>query len=245
MHRQIVGSATYRQISRANSADIAWTRHLQADLDNMYYSRSRRRRVDGESLRDAMLLASGLLNDERGGPGVMPPLSEELVKALLKGQWTTSSRAADHDRRSIYVFARRNLRYPLFDIFDRPNADGSCAARNRSTTPTQSLHLLNSEFSLRIAQHLAGQILREGTDPAKHVDQLYRRAFARHPTMAESQRLAEFIAAESLRIEQEQRASTDLALPIGLEAIDHPHTAAAWVQACLAVLNASEMIYVD
>ena len=244
LHRQIVCSASYRQASRASHSDSEWTHRLRVDPDNLLYSRSRRRRLDGESLRDAMLLMTGLMSDERGGPGVMPPLPEELVGTLLKGQWTVSPGTHDHDRRSIYIFARRNLRYPLFDIFDRPNADGSCAARNRSTTPTQSLHLLNSTFTLRIAQHLAREILRESRDSKRQIDHLYRRTFARHPTSAETERMVRFVEQESQRNAQD-RPMTELALPIGLETTADPAHAAAWVQACLAMLNASEMIYVD
>ncbi len=245
LHRQIVGSATSRQSSRASRSDPDWGRRLQMDSGNTLYSRGHRRRLEGESLRDAMLAMSGLLTDERGGPGVMPPLPDELVGTLLKGQWTTSPRLADHDRRSIYLFARRNLRYPIFEVFDRPDANASCAVRTRSTTPTQSLLLLNSALSLRAAQHLAGQVVNESQDSAAQVEQLYRRAFARHPTADESQRLLRFITAEHAYLANENRAHDQLALPKGSEAMDDPHAAAAIVEACLAVLNASEMLYVD
>ena len=244
LHRQIVCSAIWRQSSRPNPADTEWERRLQSDPGNELYSRGRRRRLDGESLRDSMLQMTGLLTDERGGPGVMPPLPEELVETLLKGQWTTSPRTNDHNRRSIYIFARRNLRYPLFDIFDRPSADSSCAARNRSTTPTQSLHLLNSTFTLQIARHLAGQALQSSREPQVVADNLYRRAYGRHATLEESQRLAQFVVAESDRIARDQRSS-ELALPVGRDDTGSQSDAAAWVQVCLALINASEMIYVD
>ena len=103
LHRQIVGSATYRQASRPSRLDPDWVRRLQADPGNIMFSRGHRRRLDGESLRDAMLAMSGLLTDERGGPGVMPPLPDELVGTLLKGQWTTSPRLADHEGQTVGV----------------------------------------------------------------------------------------------------------------------------------------------
>src|SRR5262245_56631485 len=96
-----------------------------------------RRRLTGEELRDAMWRASDSLDATRGGPGVMPKLPEELAQTLLKNQWTDSPKVSDHYRRSIYVFARRNLRYPIFDAFDRPDANSSCPARNQSTTAPQ------------------------------------------------------------------------------------------------------------
>ena len=133
-----------------------------------------------------MLAAAGLLTSERGGPGVMPPLPDELLGTLLKGQWTASKREADHYKRSVYVFARRNLRYPIFEAFDRPDGNATCPIRNRSTTAPQSLLLFNSEFSLLAAQHLAGRIL-NAEEPKNQrtegqIEQLYLIALSRRPT---------------------------------------------------------------
>lgn len=245
LHRQLVTSATYRQASHVHTADEGWARRRQLDPDNALYSRGHRRRLDAESLRDGMLQVAGLLVDDRGGPGVMPPLPPELVETLLKGQWTVSPRASDHDRRSIYLFARRNLRYPVFEVFDRPDANASCAVRNRSTTPIQSLLLFNSALSLRAAQHLAGEVMSESTQPTERVNRLFRRTFARQPTAEETDHLLRFIVTERASLEKEQRRVSSLALPQGIETSADPYVAAAWVEACLAVLNASEMVYVD
>lgn len=245
LHRTIVTSATYRQASRSRPGNPDWANSLHQDQQNALYSRGYRRRLDGESIRDAMLAMAGLLTDERGGPGVMPPLPEELVGTLLKGQWTTSPRAADHDRRSIYLFTRRNLRYPIFEVFDRPDANASCAARHRSTTPTQSLLLLNSALTLRVAQHLAGQLILESDDPAKQIDVLFQRALSRSPTTTESERLLQFLQTERDHLATERRSLDQLALPAGASSNTDPLAAAALVEACLAVLNSSESLYVD
>jgi len=245
LHRQMVESAAYRQTSRGDRTDPEWIRRLERDPGNVLYSRGHRRRLDGESLRDALLAISGQLSDERGGPGVMPPLPDELVGTLLKGQWTTSPRAADHSRRSIYLFARRNLRYPLFEVFDRPDANASCAVRGRSTTPIQSLLMLNSAEVLRASQHLAGRILAETRDPAKQIDLVMQKTCARHPTEEESKLLLAFLNTERNQLQREQRAARDLALPIGCESFEDLEAAAALVEACLAAFNSSEMVYVD
>ena len=121
---------------------------------------SARRDSTGRRIRDAMLLASERLSPRRGGPGVRPPLPPEVTVTLLKDQWMVSGDEEDHRRRSIYLFVRRNLRYPLFDVFDRPDTNASCAARHESTTATQSLVLLNSQFSLDCACGLAAALLR-------------------------------------------------------------------------------------
>jgi len=172
LHREIVLSATYRQISRYQAEDAHWGQRLSLDPDNACYSRYPRRRLEGEVIRDAMLAVAGLLDSQAAGPSVMPPLPQELTGTLLKGQWNTSVREADHYRRSIYVFARRNLRYPLFDVFDRPDAGASCPQRNRSTTAIQSLQMLNSELSNGCATALQQSVTRVVMQTASPLVQL-------------------------------------------------------------------------
>ncbi len=91
-------------------------------------------RLDGEAIRDALLAISGRLSDTAGGPPVFPALPAELTKLSGKGPaWPVSERAADRDRRSLYVFVRRNLRYPFFEAFDRPDTNASCPRRSSTT----------------------------------------------------------------------------------------------------------------
>jgi hypothetical protein len=245
LHRQIVCSATWQQASRSDGQDSDWSRRIEVDPDNRYLSRFRRQRLDGESIRDAMLAVAGLLNDERGGTGVMPPLPDELVGTLLKGQWTTSPRAADHDRRSIYLFARRNLRYPLFEAFDRPDANASCAVRSRSTTAPQSLLLINSSLSLRAARGLAGEALKTSNSIEDQIASLFLRSYSRKPSGDEVRELVRFLANERERLTRDGRDVDQLALPAGVDSTNNSCDGAALVEACLAVLNASEMLYLD
>lgn len=238
LHRMIVTSATYRQASLAEVAE--------RDSSNLWLSRFPRRRLSGESIRDAMLCASGTLDTRAHGPGVMPPLPDELVKTLLKNQWETSDREADHYRRSIYLFARRNLRYPIFEAFDRPDGNASCAQRGRSTTAPQSLLLLNSSFSLDAAQRLAGSVL------AFHhkVDKLavrdaFRRVLIRQPRDEEQKTLLEFVMQQAAQLNEEARPREQLALPLPYPSSVEPFAAAAFTDMCLALFNSSEFIYID
>ena len=128
---------------------------MQQDRDTQWLSRYPRRRLEGEVIRDTMLAAGGILNRKTAGPGIRPPLPEELLATLLHKQWEVTGDKSEHYRRSIYVFARRNLRYPIFEVFDRPSGNASCSQRGNSTTAPQSLHLLNSRFSLEMAERLA------------------------------------------------------------------------------------------
>jgi hypothetical protein len=245
LHRLIVCSATYRQASNATTAEKSWKQSLAVDPNNELYSRFPRRRLEGEIVRDALLASAGLLSSERGGPGVMPPLPKELVDTLLKGHWTESPRQADHYRRSVYLFARRNLRYPLFEAFDRPDANASCPVRSRSTTAPQSLVLFNSELSLLAARCLAGRVLAAASDSQRQIEAIYLQALSRRPTEKEAAALAAFLTEQGQRLASERRSREKLALPIGCPENVEFYSAAALVDACLAILNANEFLYID
>ncbi len=252
LHRLIVTSATYRQAGRpgdvADADQRAASRDrlataMKQDDDNYWMSRFPRRCLEGELIRDAMLASAGILNRDMYGEGVRPPLPPELTSTLLKGQWKVSPQVADHYRRSVYVFARRNLRYPIFDAFDRPDANASCPNRNRSTTAPQSLVLLNSRFSLQMARATAGRLLDEATEP----EELVRRAFivmlGRPPEAIELERSLAFLA------KQQQLAERDwvdgkVPIPRPAESVD-PRLGQALVDFCLAMFNTNEFVYVD
>ena len=71
---------------------------------------------------------------------------------------------------------------PIFEAFDRPSANSSCACRNVSTTAPQSLHLLNSAFSLKMSRHLANQIVESTPNEFERVSEAFRRVLGRLPT---------------------------------------------------------------
>ena len=76
-----------------------------------------------------MLAVSGKLNLKAGGPSVMVPVDQDLVDLLYKpSQWAVTQRPDEHDRRSIYLIAKRNLRLPFMEVFDQPMLQTSCAA---------------------------------------------------------------------------------------------------------------------
>jgi hypothetical protein len=214
MHRLIVTSATYRQSSRGNSATLA------ADPENSLLGRQNRQRLDGEAIRDALLAVSGALNPSMEGPCVFPELPAELAKLSNKGvAWPVSDHARDRNRRSLYVFTRRNLRYPFFEAFDRPDTNVSCPSRAVTTIAPQALTLLNSRLAHDAAQGLAARVRREaGTDPSAQIDRAYRLVFGRPPD-AEERNLARAFLAEG--------------------------DAAALMSYCRALLNANEFVYVD
>ncbi len=259
MHRLMVTTRAYRTASvpyevEWTVAEVARARELMAqnqavDPDNMLCWRRPLMRLDGESIRDAMLTACGKLTERRGGLGIRPPLAPEITQTLLRGQWKPSGDADDHRRRSIYLFVRRNLRYPMFDVFDRPDTNASCPQRHESTTATQSLTQFNSAFSLDCARELAGVVWpATASDPItaerKAIVSAHLRVSNRPPTDAEVEAALAFLDKQSARLREENRDAKTLALPAGHHASE-PYRAAALVDYCLALFNANAFLYVE
>ncbi len=220
MHKLIATSATYRQASRNDGDDPKWPARLQKDSENILWSRQIRRRLTGEMLRDTLLAVSGSLSNRKDGPGVRPSLPKEITSTLLKNQWPVSKDETDHRRRSIYLFARRNLRYPLFELFDRPALAESCTARKVSTTAPQSLGLLNSEFTCNAAERLAKYVAGETKNPKMQLKLCYQLLLGRTPDSSELAAATEL----TLSNPNQQKGVTDL---------------------CLALFNLNEFLYLD
>lgn len=231
LHQLIVTSATYRQRSRldANATHAerqAWTEGLKQDPQAQLLSRYPRWRLEGEAIRDAILAASGQINLKTGGPGVRPPLPQELVGTLLKNQWNVTEDSAEHFRRSVYVFARRNLRYPIFEVFDRPSANSSCSSRGVSTTAPQSLHLLNSHFTHDMSQRMAKSMINEHSTTDSRIEQAFLRCLGRTPQSEERSMVRTYFAA----------SGQDSHGEIQVEQLAH---------LCLSLFNCNEFVVVD
>jgi hypothetical protein len=128
------------------------------------------------------------------GPGVFPPIPEELFQGA-RG-WTASTRPADHHRRSIYIFARRNLRFPFLEVFDAPDSNLSCPERLRSTSAPQALTLLNAEEVMSASRSTADRLL--GQSPPEQVILAYRLILGRPPTETEERRARAFLKSAPL-----------------------------------------------
>ena len=91
-----------------------------------------------------MLAVTGELNPRMFGVSARPKLPAHISSYA----WKADAKPENQNRRSIYVFAKRNLRYPLFDAFDLPDQHNSCSRRAVTTTAPQALLLLDGEFAL-------------------------------------------------------------------------------------------------
>jgi hypothetical protein len=196
VHRLILLSSTYRQASNIDNAVAR-----EKDPDNRLLWRFNRQRLEAEEIRDAMLAVSGQLNDKAGGPSVIVPIDPDLVQALYKpSQWAVTKDPAEHNRRSVYLFAKRNLHLPMMDVFDAPDAQVSCPRRESSTHAPQALELLNGGFANRQAEALAARLTSEaGKDPARQAELAYKLAAGRPPSAKEKQLAVQFLKTQPLR----------------------------------------------
>ena len=133
IHRLIVLSSTYRQASHSPAAEQA----AAVDPDNRLLWRQNRRRLAAQEIRDAMLVVSGAVDRQVGGPSLMLPVEQELIDLLYKPeQWQVAGDVKQHNRRSIYLVAKRNLRLPFMEVFDQPDlADELFAPRSEHPCP--------------------------------------------------------------------------------------------------------------
>jgi hypothetical protein len=183
MHKLILMSETYRQ-APVNPAMA--TAGPTQDPENALLWKFSRRRLGAEEIRDSMLAVAGRLNPKTGGPSVIVPVDVELVNLLYKpAQWAVNKNLADHDRRSIYMLHKRNLRVPMMEVFDAPDMQTSCARRESSTHAPQALELLNGAFANDVAKSFAARLDRDGRTPASQVELAYRLAAGRAPTAKE------------------------------------------------------------
>ena len=116
-----------------------------------------RQRLEGEVIRDSGLAVAGLLNTKMGGPSVFPELPPGMES---RGGWKVNEDPAERNRRSVYIFVRRNTRYPMLESLDMPDTHESCGRRNMTTTAPQALTLLNSKLTLEWAQAFAARVLK-------------------------------------------------------------------------------------
>ncbi len=189
MHRLMLNSSAYRMSSDDTEANRA------IDLTNRYLWRMPRQRLDIETMRDGMLAAAGTLDRTVGGPAVLPYIDPVLFQGSSKRTWNGKE---DSDpstwRRSLYVFNKRSIRYPLFESFDQPDMMSSCARRNASITAPQALLMMNNAAIRIQAKQFAERLRREaGNDAGKQVDRAFELALARPPRESEKRESIEFV----------------------------------------------------
>ncbi|TRX01649.1 DUF1553 domain-containing protein [Candidatus Methylobacter oryzae] len=238
LHRDILLSGTYRQ-SSAHREDVA-----KADPENKLLAVFPRKRLEAEQIRDSLLVASGKLEEQVGGPSVFPPVPANLGAG---NQWEVSKDVHDQNRRSLYVFTRRSVPYPLLETFNMASAQEAHSKREVTTSPLQSLALINSDVVFGWSQALAGRVINEaGNDETAQLDRLYQILFARKATGNEKETLQKFLNShEKIVREKTAEGKFAVSIPTGLKSDQKldPIRAAAFVDLVHTVANSNEFIY--
>ena len=170
LHKLIVLSSTYRQSSEFNAAAAT------KDADAKLLWHFPKRRLEAESIRDAILSVSGRLNPAMYGRGF--DLFDK--RGGLSGFNPVESFSGEGLRRMIYAHKVRREPDAVFGAFDCPDAGLSTARRRESMTPIQALNLLNSRFALEQAEAFAKRLQNEcGDDPDHQVRMAYQLALGR------------------------------------------------------------------
>jgi hypothetical protein len=220
IHRLMVTSRAYQLASQLNDAASS-----EQDPENRYNWRMNRVRMDAEGYRDSILAATGQLNRKSGGPGVLIDLEPEVRSLIFTEQeqvelWPVDEDPAERCRRSIYVYRKRNVHYPMFDAFDAPDALTPCPVRAVSTHSPQALVMFNSRFAQESANAFARLLLELPVRDGARVKEAFLRCYARKPSREEIRQALRFISSGT-----------------GTEQ-------SRWSDFALALINSNEFIYV-
>lgn len=222
--RLLVTSSAYRMSSRPEDP-----RAEQQDPENALLHRMPLRRLEGEAIRDALLLVSGRLDETRFGPSVPTHLTEFMDG---RGRPSSSGPPDGAGRRSIYLEVRNNFLSPMMRTFDTPVPFTTVGQRTISNVPAQALILLNDPFILSQARLWAHRLLAaRDAPPGELVGEAYRQAFARPATAAELAAALEFLERQARAYGQ---ADTARARPEQV-----------WTDLCHVLLNTKEFVHVN
>jgi mono/diheme cytochrome c family protein len=187
LHRQLLLSAAYRQVSQRNAAQDA------VDPDNRLLGHFPLRRLQAEEVRDATLAISGKITNKLGGKPV--PIMQDEIGQFVVGIDNINGNGVpdkliplngEEFRRSLYVQVRRTRPLSVMDPFDPPVLDPNCTQRNSSTVSPQSLFLMNSDFVQEHSRQLAERVAAvAGPDVKSQIVQAWRLIFGSDPSEAD------------------------------------------------------------
>ncbi len=239
LHRLIVTSATYRQLSGARANPDASRR----DPGNILLARAPRPRLVAETVRDTALAAGGLLDPRIGGASVFPPQPAGAASGFGGSfKWQTSS-GADRHRRGLYTFRKRTAPYASFSLLDAPAGRACTVARTSSNTPLQALALLNDEVIMEAARALAVRVLKEGgDDESARMTHAFRLCAVRPPEQAELEVLRAFYQSQLTRLQNTELDAEAIGGSAPPPAGHSRQELAAWTATARLLLNLDEVI---
>ncbi len=224
LHKLMVMSATYRQAS----VHPMQNEYAERDAGNQFLWHASRRRLDAETIRDALLSASGQIDLSRvGGPSFAPDIEPDALEGLsMKGNAWKASPPEEQRRRSLYVFSKRGLLPPLLTVFDSPDTTLPCGRRDVSIVAPQALALLNNAFVHKQSEALAAKIASQTPDAREQAIAAWKAVLSRTPRESEIKLALEHLADQETKLK------------------DAPANAAL-ASLCHVLMNANEFVFVD
>ena len=216
LHRRILLSRTWQQSS------LATPESMLKDPDNRLLSHFTVRRLEAESVRDALLAVSGQLDPRLGGSLLKLKNRDYFFDHTSKDLTTY-----DSPRRSLYLPVVRNNVFEMFQLLDFPDPTVSSSSRNSTVVAPQALLMMNSDFVMQSSDALARRILQAHPDNPERLRMLYLLAYGREPTPTEQQADLAFVAAAM----QMASSSPDTALT------------SSWAALCQVIVAANEFVY--
>jgi hypothetical protein len=208
--RSILLSRTYQLATQSGDAPL--------------YSHHLRRRLDAETIRDAMLVASGDLNPQPA-TGSLIQHRDVLINELPPLHQPST-------QRSVYLLMLRNSMPPELTPFNLPDATTITGKRDSSTLATQSLYLLNNSFLVEQSRRFAVRIQKAAQDEDQRIQFAYRQAFGRDANEREIQRARDFLREAGLMLVSTNNEA-------------NKHLSDAWAAFCQALLASNELRYID
>lgn len=222
LHRQIMLSRAYRLDSR----DI--TENINHDPDNVLLWKYSRRRLDAESIRDALLFVSGELDREQGGPHPFTPWHKKgySLNRPFHEDFPTK-------KRSVYLMTQRLYKHPFLGRFNGPETNETSGLRDSSHLPTQALYLMNAPLLPELAEAFGKRILQSAATEEEQIIQAYQLAFCRNPTAAELPEATQFLKyyREKLKTERSDK--------------DTDTSQTAWAGLAKVLLTSNEFFFID
>jgi hypothetical protein len=225
MHRLIITSSTYRMSSAGSESSD------RLDPTNRLLHRMNVRRLEAESIRDALLSVAGALDQKIYGPSVPVHLTSFMEG---RGRPAHSGPLDGAGRRSLYLSVRRNFLNPMLLAFDAPVPFSTMGRRNVSNVPAQALTLLNDPLVIDQARLWAKrEIIRPARSINERLERLYLTAFGRPPSADEARSSEAFLAASGVEIKNAGRR------------LSAPGAVAPWADLCHVLINMKEFIFID
>jgi len=201
MHRMIMLSHAYRIGGESAPRAMASGSSLIAansaiDVNNDYFWRFNRRRLEAEEIRDSVLVVSGALDRTMGGEHPFPP----------EPTWRFSQHVQffavyDTNRRSVYVMQQRLKKHPFFEVFDGADSNATTDGRAQSVTPVQALFLMNSPFMHEQSDRFAVRVGMAYDTLRDRLDYAFRLAYGRPPRLEEIREAQNYLRQTRLELQ--------------------------------------------